>query len=577
MKSWHYLVIFVLGAAMYVNTLGHGYVLDDKAIITQNKFTQQGFSGIADHFTHSYWYGINGKDAGNYRPISGVSFSIEHALFGITPFIGHLLNMLFFGLLCVVLLKWLNELQIMPDHWLFLAMVVFAVHPIHTEVVANIKSRDEIYCLLFFALSALQFWRGMENTASKLVLSGALFLLALLSKETAISLIPLFPLMAFMKYKSLGKAFKASLSSFAATLVFLAIYFSATDLLADKQYHIFDNALVQDASSGELLATKIWIMGEYVKLMVVPYPLVYDYSFDTVQLVGFSNIQVILTLIGAIGLAAFILKLTKEVKDHKSLVIILLTLLFILPLIPVSNFIFTIGATMAERFLFIPSLGFILLFVYSIHRIFEKRAWKNLMLANGLIALIAIPLAFSTVNRNKAWESDEVLFANDLKNLPRSAKAHHNLANIYKAKAENSTNNAQRVTFYESAARLIEQAIGIYEVQEFHHELGLIYGELGKWEGVKKSLGRYVEMNPNDATAWMQIGIANGMSQDMAAAENSFKTAYSINPNDPEICLNLAKAYAIKGDLAKAKETIMKCEAIDPNNAAIQALKSELP
>lgn len=84
-------------------------------------------------------------------------------------------------------------------------------------------------------------------------------------------------------------------------------------------------------------------------------------------------------------------------------------------------------------------------------------------------------------------------------------------------------------------------------------------------------------MNPNDATAWMQIGIANGMSQDMAAAENSFKTAYSINPNDPEICLNLAKAYAIKGDLAKAKETIMKCEAIDPNNAAIQALKSELP
>ena len=92
------------------------------------------------------------------------------------------------------------------------------------------------------------------------------------------------------------------------------------------------------------------------------------------------------------------------------------------------------------------------------------------------------------------------------------------MANIYKAKAEKVTTRRKRVTFYESAARLIEQAFRIYEVQEFHHELGLIYGELGKWEGVKKSLGRYVEMNPNDATAWMQIGIANGMSQDMAAA-----------------------------------------------------------
>jgi tetratricopeptide (TPR) repeat protein len=572
------MIVFAVSAAMYVNTLGHGYVLDDKAIITQNKFTQQGFSGIADHFTHSYWFGINGKNAGNYRPISGASFSIEHALFGDNPMIDHLLNILFFGLLCVVLLRWLKEMQLMPDHWLYLGMLVFAVHPIHTEVVANIKSRDEIYCFLFFALSAWKFWQGIQSKkVTNLLFSALLYLTALLSKETALAMLPIFPIMAFMHDKSIVSTLKNCLSPVAASAVFLAIYFSVTDLLVDQQYHIFDNSLVQDANAGKLLATKIWIIGEYIKLMIVPYPLVYDYSFNTIQLVDLSNIQVILTIIGAITVIGFSIKLIKDLNNTKTLIFITLLLLFVLPLIPVSNLLFPIGATMAERFLFIPSLGFIMLFTFGLFHLFEKSDIKNSKISQGIFILIAIPLAVTTVARNNAWESDETLFTSDLRHLSRSAKANHNLANIYKAKAEEANNKAKRVTYYESAVRLLEQAVEIYEVQEFHHELGLIYGELGKWEGVKKSLGRYVDMNPSDATAWMQIGIANGMTQQMDNALLAFEKAYEINPNDPDICLNLAKTYAIKNDILKAKEIIANYEKTDPSNTAIQALKGQLP
>ena len=563
---------------MYANTLGHDYALDDKAIITQNKFTQKGFEGITDHFTHSYWYGINGKNTGNYRPISGVSFSIEHGLFGNNPMIGHLLNILFFGLLCVVLLKWLRDLQIMPDHWLYLGMLLFAAHPIHTEVVANIKSRDEIYCLLFFALSARTFLIGIKNNqVSRLALSALLYLLALLSKETALALLPIFPLMAFMQEQSIKSTIKNSIGPLTTSILFLGIYFSVTDILADQEYHIFDNALVQEASSSDLLATKIWILGEYVKLMIVPYPLVYDYSFNTVQLVSFSNLQVLITIIGSISIVYLTAKQLKNINQHKILVIIFLTLVFLLPIIPISNIVFPIGATMAERFLFIPSLGFIYLLTYALYLLFEKRGIKNGKVSMGIFALMIIPLALTTVFRNNAWESEEALFANDLKHLPRSAKAHHNLANIYKNKAETANNQAKRVTFYESAARLIEQAIDIYEVQEFHHELGLIYGELGKWEGVKKSLGRYVEMNPSDATAWMQIGIANGMTEEMDEAQLAFERAYDLNPNDAEICLNLAKTYAIKNELDRAKEIILACEQKNPSNKAIKELKRQLP
>ena len=572
------MIVFVVSAAMYVNTLGHGYVLDDKAIITQNKFTQQGFSGIADHFTHSYWFGINGKNAGNYRPISGASFSIEYALFGDNPMVGHLLNILFFGLLCVVLLKWLKEIQLMPDHWLYLGMLVFAVHPIHTEVVANIKSRDEIYCFLFFALSAWKFWQGIQSKKiATLLLSALLYLTALLSKETALAMLPIFPIMAFMHDKSIVSTLENSLIPIAVAAVFLAIYFSVTDLLVDQQYHIFDNSLVQDANVRELLATKISIIGEYIKLMIIPYPLVYDYSFNTVQLVDLSNIQVILTMIGATILIGFLIKLIKDIYKHKTLIFIILLSIFILPLIPVCNILFPIGATMAERFLFIPSLGFIMLFTFGLFHLFEKRDIKNSQISQGIFILIAIPLALTTVARNNAWESDETLFTNDWKYLTRSAKANHNLANIYKAKAEEANNKAKRLTYYESAVRLLEQAVEIYEVPEFHHELGLIYGELEKWEGVKKSLGRYVEMNPTDATAWMQIGIANGMTQQMDNALLAFEKAHEINPNDADICLNLAKTYAIKNDILRAKEVIANCEKINPSSEAMQALRGQLP
>ena len=158
MKTWTYILIGSLAFALYANTLNHDYVLDDKAIITQNTFTQKGFSGIFDHLTHSYWYGINNKDAGNYRPMSGISFSIENALFGNNPTMGHLLNILFYALLCMVLYHWLRTLQLMDQRWLMLSIILFAAHPIHTEVVANIKSRDEIYALLFFCIECNSIW-----------------------------------------------------------------------------------------------------------------------------------------------------------------------------------------------------------------------------------------------------------------------------------------------------------------------------------------------------------------------------------------------------------------------------------
>ena len=152
-------MVFLVAFGLYANTLSHGYVLDDRVVITGNTYTQAGFAGIGDLLTTDSFRGFLGRDVeelagGRYRPLSLVTFAIEGALFGDSPAVAHLGNVLLFALCCVVLLGVLQELlgeRSGPLSGLsvpFASALLFAVHPIHTEVVANIKGRDEILALL---------------------------------------------------------------------------------------------------------------------------------------------------------------------------------------------------------------------------------------------------------------------------------------------------------------------------------------------------------------------------------------------------------------------------------------------
>jgi len=175
----------LFGLLIYINTLGHGYVLDDSNAITKNLFVQEGISGIPKLFTVDFWYFENVK-LGYYRPLSLVTFAIEHAFFGNNAHVSHFDNALLYGvtgfLLCLLLIQiFAGKHPAFP----FLITLVFIAHPIHTEVVANIKSRDEI--LSFLNMIAMIFFAFRFITTKKtrdIVLSLIFFYLALLSKES---------------------------------------------------------------------------------------------------------------------------------------------------------------------------------------------------------------------------------------------------------------------------------------------------------------------------------------------------------------------------------------------------------
>ena len=153
----HIYIIFIFALVVYANTLVNDYTQDDAIVLTDNMYTQQGFKGIPGLLTKDTFFGFfkkEGKDklvsGGRYRPLTPIIFAIEHQFFGNNPMASHFINIILFGILCVVLYKVLLLLFVEKEYKKiqyiipFFAALLFLSHPIHTEAVANIKGRDEI-------------------------------------------------------------------------------------------------------------------------------------------------------------------------------------------------------------------------------------------------------------------------------------------------------------------------------------------------------------------------------------------------------------------------------------------------
>ncbi|MEO6760329.1 MAG: glycosyltransferase family 39 protein, partial [Saprospiraceae bacterium] len=201
------LLFFGLAFLLYANSLTHGFVLDDSIVITDNMFTKQGISGIPGIFSKDTFFGffkVEGKDAlvsgRRYRPLTLVLFALVYQIFHESPFVFHLLTVLLFALTCVVLYRVLlrlfaNQGSTAGTLLAWIATLLFTVHPIHTEVVNNIKGCDEIVALLGCLIALYCAFKTVDT--GKLtwkIGAGIAFFLACLSKENAAAFVLLIPL-----------------------------------------------------------------------------------------------------------------------------------------------------------------------------------------------------------------------------------------------------------------------------------------------------------------------------------------------------------------------------------------------
>src|ERR1700747_3576458 len=146
----YYLLLITIVVLVFSNSISNNYNMDDNLVTQHHPFTSnKGISTIINIFSSPYYKDDMGNSYG-YRPIVLLSFFLEHFFLGESPIISHLFNLLFYALTVVLLFKLLVTLFGEKALFLaFLSTLFFAVHPIHTEVVASIKNRDEILAFLF--------------------------------------------------------------------------------------------------------------------------------------------------------------------------------------------------------------------------------------------------------------------------------------------------------------------------------------------------------------------------------------------------------------------------------------------
>ncbi len=437
------LVVAIIAFATFWNTHKNTFVLDDHGIIKNNKVTKAGISAenIKVIFTTSLRKGdVTDLEKSLYRPLAKLIFAAEWDAFGDKPGPWHVWNVIFYALCCVLL--FFVAYHTFKQNWIpaLATSILFAVHPIHSETVANVKSLDEILGLIGVLGSIL----CCHQYATKekfiwLIPAGLLFLCGLLGKESAITALPLMPL--FIYYFSNGNK-KQLINVSACMFIVAALWFglrSNADVEKIKEPSALDNVLAltkKDVTKeGNYDITKsfptvLHIMGFYMYTLFVPYPLSCDYSYKSIDVKGFTDGSVWFSLIFYLGIIFYAVKtfLSKSPIGYG-------IIFFLLSSALASNitviFGYVIGTSFGERLMFAPSAGWAIAVVGTIYFLlgYAKKEWQNLSFIGGLqkhiimfgvIGLVSFFYAQKAISRNAEWKTDRSLFSTDVKNYPNS-------------------------------------------------------------------------------------------------------------------------------------------------------------
>jgi len=599
------IIVAALAFILYFNSFFNEYAHDDGIVIVKNEYVLEGVDGLHDIFTKdaydSYYKQLNTVNAlsgGRYRPLSIATFALEQQFFGAVSkddvdsvlkstmsygvrganeqklvfdmHIRHVINVLWYMLSVVVLLYFFRYIVFKNNVIMaFIAAIIFTVHPIHTEVVANVKSRDEIMSLLFICLTFILAFKYRET--KKLWILGAALLsyfLAFLSKEYAITLVVLLP-MAFCLFD--GDSITKSLKSFAPYLIVVVGYavvrFALIIPMKDWDYELFSkiHTALKGAGSDEVLnnpylfatksqkvATEIATSLNYIKLLIFPSPLSADYSYNQIPYKSFSDVIVWLSII--IHSTLFIVMIA-QIKKRP--VISFAIAFYLLHLMLVNNMVFDIGATMGERLIFHSSVGFSIVVAYLLVKGYERiqPATTAKYALAGFMGIIVLLSGYKTIARNADWKNDKTLFMQDVKTVPNSVLANANVAASLISMADLSKDEKQKKADLNEAIGYLDKAISMHrKFVAGYLNRGLAYYKLGDINLAKANMDSVKKYYPSYPTlptmykllsdhyntyGWNQYGKVGKYPEAIA----EFKKGIAIDSTNVELWYNLGGAY----------------------------------
>lgn len=573
---WFKIILFVFAFVLYGNTMKNGYSLDDLYVTYNNPMVNKGIKAIPLILSSRY-INLNAEEGGmmnfGYRPLTKAMFAVEHSLFGEDPGTSHMINIILYALTLLLLFSILRKLMANYSIWFpFLVTMLWAAHPLHTEVVASLKNREEIISFLFGLLALQSFITYVrKNSYFALVLGAIWFLMSLFSKPSTLPLLAAIPFTIWFFTKANVKNLVMITGSMILISIVAVLFVKLYLPSISRPMLFFENPLAFQKNFILHISTGMYGLLMYLKLLVYPHPLLFYYGYNTIPVVGLGNIWVILSILIHVGL--FVFAVMKLREKH----ILSFAIFFYLIVISMyANIVKPPAGIIAERFLYIASLGFCIAVIYFLFKLLKvpadkpetgKQVWK---IALALLVIL-IPFTAKTVDRNKDWNSQISLFSHDIQYLSNSAKANFIYATTLKTqlienlKAGENRNDAEPQV--QKIIALLEQTVKVYPGYfEAWNSLGEMYTMMkNDNEKALEYFSRTVKEKPTFASGWYNLGYIHFQKEDFPQALDNFRKAASLDSTDLKTLSNLAICYNKTGQIDSAVLTNEKIIASKPN------------
>lgn len=563
------LIIAIVSFAVYANALGNGFIYDDHSQILKNHLIRD-IRNVPEIFRRSAWTFEGAPPTSNYyRPMLNLFYMAVYYFFGFKAWGYHLLNILFHAGNSVLVFLVASRLLGTSEHKVkakvqektcplsaslltstflsppLVAGLLFATHPVHTEAVTWIGGLPDVSFAFFYLLSFYLYLHFGENYGWQYLFSVISFLLSTLCKEPALTLPAILIAYdyAFRKTKvwSLDNL-KRYAPYVLVTCGYFIVRFSVLGGFAPLKR-------LGKLGAFEYIINIFPVFSRYLYKLLFPMHLnfwpVYDPVTSLFSADGMISLSVTAVFIGCIITAL-----------KRNNVVFLCLLLIAAPLAPALYLKGVIGKLFAERYLYLPSFGFVMLIALLFSRVKEQKRAATSMLAIIITLLISV-YSLGTIARNSVWKDDYTLFEDTVRKSPNSVVPRLEYGNALLSRDRFD----EAIEQYREAIKMEPMLYVIY------HHLGLAFAGKNEPYQAIQQLKIALALNPDSPRIHTDLGRTYLRAGFRSEAIQELLIAVKLEPTAAHHNL-LGIAYVQTGEIDKAVEEFRTANFLDPPQAA---------
>ena len=571
----HLLFIAIACFLVYANSLGNGFVWDDRFLVTGNAFLPE-WRNIPKLFSTNLFAGGSGPSA-FYRPLQSLTYMIEYHLWGMWAFGFHLTNVLLH--LGNAMLLYLLVAPIASRSVALVASLLFVAHPLQTEAITYISGRADPLALGFMLMALLAYRRAWTHSGANPWRLGSLaaFSLALLSKEMAL----IFPALLILydvttDLPAHGRdLFERLRRRYLPYLVILGLYGGLRRLIPD----LYVTAGAPQMGLGHRVLLVLSVLSEYLSLLAVPRDLHMERIFPIP-----TSLLTPTVLIGALSIL-LLTGLAWWAWPRARLLTFGISW-FLVAFLPISN-LFPLNAFMAEHWMYLPGIGLFLAAGLGLDAV-PGRFYRQG--AIGVFAVVLLLYAGISFRRNLDWRDEPTFYTLTMKAAPESIRMRTNLGGMYlekgeAQKAEEAFQSALRIDpldlrghlgiaqAYEKMGRdqdaitQFERALLIYPRALIAHlHLAGLYMKMGLDDKAAQHLDVSPLLRQRSAFRLVAAGDRHMKEKKYGEAVDAYQKSLEMSPSNPDFLSRLGLAYAAMGQDERAKREYERALEINPRS-----------